>query len=72
MPFAEALGSLAGINKLEITPVKGSGAWMFAEAVPLGGGAQAPAPNYVRRRQFAPSQLSVDSTGTHYGDDRPG
>ena len=63
MPFAEALGSLAGINKLEITPVKGSGAWMFAEAVPLGGGAQAPAPNYVRRRQFAPSQLSVDSTG---------
>lgn len=63
MPFAEALGSLAEINKLEITPVKGSGAWAFAEAVPPGGGAPAPAPNYVRRRQFAPAQLAVDSTG---------
>ena len=63
MPFAEALGSLAEINKLEITPVKGSGAWMFAEAVPMSGGAQAPAPNYIRRRQFAPAQLAVDSTG---------
>lgn len=63
MPFAEALGSLAEINKLEITPVKGSGAWAFAEAVLPGGGAQAPASNYVRRRQFAPAQLAVDSTG---------
>lgn len=63
MPFAEALGSLAEINNLEITPVKGSGAWMFAEAAPVAGGSPAPAPNYVRRRQFAPAQLSVDSTG---------
>jgi len=63
MPFAEALGSLAEINKLEVTPVKGSGAWAFAEAVPAAGGSPAPAPNYVRRRQFAASQLAVDSTG---------
>lgn len=63
MPFAEALGSLAEINKLEVTPLQGSGAWAFAEAIPSAGGSPAPAPNYVRRRQFAPAQLSVDSTG---------
>lgn len=63
MPFAEALGSLAEINKLEVTPFQGSGAWAFAEAALVAGGSPAPAPNYVRRRQFAPAQLSVDSTG---------
>ena len=34
MPFAEALGSLAEINKLEVTPVKGSGAWRFPSRPP--------------------------------------
>ena len=63
MPFAEALGSLAEINKLEVTPVKGSGAWAFSEPPAETGSPAAPAPNYVRRRQFAPAQLSVDSTG---------
>lgn len=63
MPFAEALGSLAEINKLEVTPVKGSGAWAFSESPSETGGSPAPASNYVRRRQFAASQLSVDSTG---------
>ena len=63
MPFAEALGSLAEINKLEVTPVKGSGAWAFSEPPAETGSPAAPAPNYVRRRQFAASQLSVDSTG---------
>jgi len=63
MPFAEALGSLAEINKLEVTPVKGSGAWAFSEPPSETGSPTAPAPNYVRRRQFAPAQLSVDSTG---------
>ena len=51
------------INKLEVTPVKGSGAWAFSESPSETGGSPAPASNYVRRRQFAASQLSVDSTG---------
>ena len=67
MPFAEALGSLAGINKLEITPVKGSGAWMFAEAVPLGSRTELCPPPAVRSLPALSRQH-----GTHYGDDRPG
>lgn len=63
MPFVEALGLLAEINKLEVTPVKGSGAWIFAEPVPAGGGQVSTIQNYVRRRQFAPAQLAIDSMG---------
>ena len=63
MPFSEALSVLAEINKLEVAPVKGSGAWMFAEPIPVGGGQPSTVQNYVRRRQFAPAQLAIDSMG---------
>lgn len=63
MPFVEALGLLAEINKLEVAPVKGSGAWIFAEPIPAGGGQTSTIQNYVRRRQFAPAQLAIDSMG---------
>ena len=63
MPFSEALSVLAEINKLEVAPVKGSGAWMFAEPIPVGGGQPSTVQNYVRRRQFAPAQLAIDSVG---------
>ena len=63
MPFSEALSVLAEINKLEVAPVKGSGAWMFAEPIPVGGGQTSTVQNYVRRRQFAPAQLAIDSVG---------
>lgn len=63
MPFSEALSVLAEINKLEVAPVKGSGAWMFAESIPVGGGQTSTVQNYVRRRQFAPAQLAIDSMG---------
>lgn len=63
MPFSEALSVLAEINKLEVAPVKGSGAWMFAEPIPVGGGQPSTVQNYVRRRQFAPAQLATDSMG---------
>ncbi len=63
MPFSEALSVLAEINKLEVAPVKGSGAWMFAEPIPVGGGQTSTVQNYVRRRQFAPAQLAIDSMG---------
>lgn len=63
MPFLEALSVLAEINKLEVAPVKGSGAWMFAEPIPVGGGQPSTVQNYVRRRQFAPAQLAIDSMG---------
>ena len=63
MPFSEALRVLAEINKLEVAPVKGSGAWMFAESIPVGGGQTSTVQNYVRRRQFAPAQLAIDSMG---------
>ena len=59
MPFSE----LAEINKLEVAPVKGNGAWMFAEPIPVGGGQPSTVQNYVRRRQFAPAQLAIDSMG---------
>ena len=63
MPFSEALSVLAEINKLEVAPVKGNGAWMFAEPIPVGGGQPSTVQNYVRRRQFAPAQLAIDSMG---------
>lgn len=63
MPFSEALSVLAEINKLEVAPVKGSGAWMFAEPIPVEGGQPSTVQNYVRRRQFAPAQLAIDSMG---------
>lgn len=63
MPFSEALSVLAEINKLEVAPVKGNGAWMFAEPIPVGGGQPSTVQNYVRRRQFAPAQLATDSMG---------
>ena len=63
MPFSEALSVLAEINKLEGAPVKGNGAWMFAEPIPVGGGQPSTVQNYVRRRQFAPAQLAIDSMG---------
>ncbi len=63
MPFSEALSVLAEINKLEVAPVKGNGAWMFAEPIPVGGGQPSTVQNYVRRRQFAPAQLAIDSVG---------
>lgn len=63
MPFSEALSVLAEINKLEVAPVKGSGAWMFAEPIPVGGGQPSTVQNYVRRRQFASAQLAIDSMG---------
>lgn len=63
MPFSEALSVLAEINKLEVAPVKGSGAWMFAEPIPVGGGQPSTVQNYVRRCQFAPAQLAIDSMG---------
>lgn len=63
MPFSEALSVLAEINKLEVAPVKGNSAWMFAEPIPVGGGQPSTVQNYVRRRQFAPAQLAIDSMG---------
>ena len=61
MPFDAALRTLASVNGLQAEK-DASEVWTLWREDAVGGGS-APAPSYLRRRQFAPNELQVDSLG---------
>lgn len=61
MPFDAALQTLASVNGLEAEP-DGTGVWTLRRAAAEGSRIAA-GTSYVRRRQFAPDELRVDSLG---------
>lgn len=63
MPLAEALYTLAELNGLAMVKSRGAGTWtVSAPAVGTDGLSEVSTP-YVRRREFAPGQLDIDSAG---------
>ncbi len=64
MPLGDALYALGEVNALDLVRGPGERTWTIADGTPAEvGKAAGPAPAYTRRRQFAPAQLSIDSTG---------
>ena len=62
LPVCEAIRTLASVNGLEIEQDK-NGVWRFEAPLPPVGGNPALASSYVKRRNFTPDQVNVDSTG---------
>ena len=62
LPVLEAIRTLASVNGLEIERDK-NGVWRFEAPLPPAGGNPALASSYVKRRNFTPDQVNVDSTG---------
>ena len=62
LPVDEAIRTLASVNGLEIERTK-AGGWVLLAPLPQAGNNPALASSYSRRRNFAPDQIRVDSTG---------
>ena len=62
LPVLEAIRTLASVNGLEIERDK-NGVWRFEAPLPPAGGNLALASSYVKRRNFTPDQVNVDSAG---------
>ena len=62
LPVLEAIRTLASVNGLEIERDK-NGVWRFEAPLPPAGGNPALASSYVKRRNFTPDQVNVDSAG---------